>query len=312
MDVIVSFTYTTVTNPSSGGTVYKLFIDGKPVATNNNPDVTAFIAVLSVGFHIYEIKAYPQNPGAGQYNQVLSTVGSRAAGGSFEVVIPTSPADNRFFVGTTNNYYADALIQYILNFFDTTAGYANYAIDNTIGAGVTWLVNQFTNQGASSSSSNYNSTTGGYKPFTGTGSSFSDNYPIGAQCHVEIRGEDNSINVIDFTAGELPTPNPVTIPALPSGFLSSIVCEAGNPPSNGQVTLNYSGDPLLGDTKIQFENGSQFTISHADIISGFTILTSGTIFDYLIGLSDIDSLLYLVFDPNEVIIQGGFTSFTPQ
>lgn len=297
MDTIVSFTYTTISDPLGGSVIYKLYVDGKLLGTNSNPDVTAFIAVLSVGFHSYEILAFPSS--------VKSKRISKAAGGQFEVIVPSSPTDNRFIVGTTGNYYADAIIQYVLNFFDTAAGYANYAIDNTLGIGVTWLVNQFTNQGAPPSSSNYNAATGGYKSFGGTGSSFSDNYPIGSQVHVEIKGDNGGVNVVDFVAGQLDTPNPVTLDIPFTELISNIVATEASgidPPSNQIGIVCGSDTPPTDPVTIQFQGGPLHTFPGSAFFTSPQTFTSGPLFDFFYSMTS-GTYIYFITDPTGQHIQ---------
>lgn len=316
-DLVCLFVYTIPEGLEA--TRFDLYIDNatKPVASSNAPINPWFRVQLAIGPHTYEIKCVNRQLVKGQDK----TFTSRAAGGSFRV----DPEHREFLVGTTNNYFADAIIQYLLDFANWADGVADYTltVDAIIAQG-SWVIDQITNQGAPPSSANYDPATGGYKQVSGSGSTFSDVYPLGAQVHAEIRDGVGGLDVIDFVVGQPDTPNPTTVefesgfPVLNSIVFNSTGSEIGTPTSPGVACVSaYTGDyaPDLTNLYFLFDYGNTNALLTvpADNTGAPFNFTSGPIFDYISGLTGNQFYNYLVLDSTQkVVIGSGSVQFTSQ
>lgn len=182
-----------------------------------------------------------------------------------------------------------------------------------------YFIQQQTNMGASPSSSNY--ANGNYQRFSvaqGSPPTFTDNYPIGAQVHIEARGADSSGNLLldipvqvqDFVAGAPQWPGPLTGEIPIATLIESVEALAmgqsgGGLPTQNEITIFINGGASIDyntDTVVQMPNGFQFTIPFTNIQSGTWTLSSGTVFDYFYS-QQYNSVYYFVIDPTGAVIQ---------
>lgn len=305
--VFVNFTFTVPDGYSEYWFI--LTIDGKFVAKVKGSDVQFFNTILLTAdaVHRYEVKCV--NP---QRFSSRSGPSSIAASGPFFV----DTQHTEFIVGATTPSALDHAIQYILNVINLVENTAAYTLQlESSDSYDAWVIATFCDEAASSSSANFSN--GAYKNFTiDTSGTWDDVYPLGSNIHIEGTPLKNGIQagskqVIDLIAGQPPTPAPTSV-NINTGFLNGVLCLAANPPSNGEAILDYIGDPVGGDTTIQFENGIKLIVPHAEVVGGEAVLTSGPAFDYLMGLQGIDAVKYLILDSTGTIFQLGSSPFTPQ
>lgn len=164
-----------------------------------------------------------------------------------------------------------------------------------------YVIKQVTNKGASLTSANYNGN-GGYLPYTGTDTDFTDDYPIGAQVHIEIRGTNGKVQVIDFQAGQPQAPSPTSFSLIGGQRLTAIVySEEGaqgegsapyvqlqtTPPAPTPYILQFGGDsPINIEGNYDSETGI-FQINPDDPgYDFFSSKSNGTLLPYLILDSD--------------------------
>lgn len=306
-DIYCTFEYTVTTANSLNR--FDLYIDEetKPIATSNAPINPVFRIPLSIGKHRYEIKCANRQLVNGQV-QVFT---SKAAAGSFEVDF-----NNRnFIVGTSDNEILDELTQALLDFANWADGIATYSIDLTT-LGATWVCRQYANKGAAKTSANYNAITNGYNQFSGTGGSFSDDYPLGAQVHVEVRDESNGLNVIDFVAGAPDSPKPASVDVDKDHSIGSIQALAANQEGEGeppvdQVIIFLQGDVPEEPVTFTLQEGFlTFQAQLSDFEAGELVLTSGDVFDYLYALTDA-TVTYMIVDENGIILSVNTVNFGP-
>lgn len=324
--VTLTFSFTFPANPPVNAQ-YTLYIDDmvqgvKALKNPGSPQFAPFDVKGAPGSsHVAEVRVVDLDT-IGPYNSNPLNYGTQG-----ELVSPAARLEFKL-PGTpgTGNALANAIIRYILNSIDYIEKTTSYTCNIiAVTDAYKFVVNTFSSGGGTTASTNYSPFGQGYAPYEILASTsplqLTDAYPLGSQIHLEIAPlnigniQIGPVQIIDFTAGQPMSANPVTISnngdeSLFSGVAYAQGQIAPNDPSANTVTIFGNGGFPQVDVNFQLPTGATFTITAADFDAGSVTVTSGPIFDAFYGQPS-GPQVYYVLDATGTIIQAvGTLTFT--